>query len=138
MQYSPYRYVIEISRWCFICWIVQCRGVRHVFAHFWSFIRFPIDLHWILQISTFQVLKAWNIVYKNMKTSNPSACSLTLYLKIFSKFSLANYFSLRLMINAVLFRIETMENLNRQCLSGVKCYVRPPGSIITFMMPPVV
>ena len=55
-------------------------GKKH-FANFWIF--HQIFHRFTLNFANmpFQVQKAWNVVYKNMKTPNPSRCSLALHLK---------------------------------------------------------
>ena len=57
-------------------------GVGNVLPMFEFLIWFSIGLRWLNFVNMpFQVLKAWNIVYKNMKSKNPSRCSLPPHLK---------------------------------------------------------
>ena len=113
----------------FSCWD------RTHFADFWIFIR---GLHWILQKRLFKFLKLEILcnVYRNMKTPNPSG-SYSVF-----KFRLEDYFLLRLLINPVLFRIESLPkknlgNVNHPGLLGVNWLVWPPSPPLVWTIPSI-
>ena len=59
----------------------NAQGVGNVLPIFDFFIRFFIGLRWILQIRLFKFWKLEMLCIKNVKTQNPSRCSLAPHLK---------------------------------------------------------
>ena len=121
-----YKSVLEVGQVFMFCCVYVKQGGRKHFTNFWIFRQIFRRFTLNFANTSFQVLKAWNIVYKDMKTPNLPRCYLTLHLKWqYFQIQIWGLFITMPYENGMLFALnhwaeKPQENVNHLSLLGAK------------------